>query len=209
MSQEDIILSIVPDSLEVQEHHPIANLAHNSHSALVALSQNAGPPADSKETHLNAQCSHTPPIPEHTVAQGSLSCHSLPTPSPLHASALEQESTSDNIYLDKTECLSLPAIPDRGAGCPVSSANLPANNSHKDTHPTLEPELALVASPGSDIFQTSPFVKEESQDLGIDLAANTGSSRNSSRSSLGKRRRSRLGESVFGDEVCWTFNPDL
>jgi hypothetical protein len=125
------------------------------------------------------------PIPEHDAVPDSQAC-----PSP-HAPPLLPQgevATNDNISL---------RVPNpRSVQARVIEQTGDSQGHSLSTHPSADSihEQLSLGPPEQSTSEISRVIKEESKDVCIDTALNAPSSQTSSRSSLGKRRRSRLGE---------------
>lgn len=169
------MLSVIPDSLEAQEQqHPIVNSPEPSHP-VVKSSQDLKVSAPAS----NPDVLHTSSMPEYDVVTDSLVCRSpsLPLLSDV-GSAVKQGATANDVSMDKSASLSTRLISAEETSQPLASTD-------SLQHPTP---------------QNYPSIKEENQELGLDMGTNASYSQSSGASSLGKRGRSRLGEFNFCDE---------
>ena len=183
-------MSIVPDSLEGLEQHAAADTADNSHPILATVSEIDR----NKIAKPEARFPCASPVSEHGLAPDSLAGISSPHHPASSARFLDQEAANNDISSDSSDRQSIRAMPSKKYCHPQGQSAFlvdPIHNHGGSVHERKSSPAAPLEQPTS---ENSASIKEESQDLGIDVAVDVGSSQVSSGSSLGKRRRSRHGE---------------
>jgi hypothetical protein len=184
------VLSVVPDSLDAQAQQAVVNPAY----PVVTPSQNLDPLVTDGADNSEVQPPQASPLPEHDVVPDSLVCHSPPPPLLPPASLVKQEAATDEVSLILSGSPPTRLIPAEETSHPLSSTGSPTDPMNNHRQQVLEHQPGLVGPTEAVTSHDSPRIKEESQELGIGIAVNERLSQRSSTSSLGKRRRSRLGE---------------
>lgn len=181
--QADLVLSIVPDSLEGLGQHARSDPAYHVLATIPGELQGLTK-CEIANPEIRPPCASS--APEHELVPDSLIYISPPSPYPSHVSPPNQEATGHTVRLAEPNSVdkqSVQAIPTKKSDHPQEHLTSPGDPFH--AHGGQSSPAALHEHP------TSTPIKEETRDLGIDVAT---SSRESFRSSLGKRRRSRHGK---------------